>query len=196
MLPACVPCCFCHREYADPTNLAKTQNVVVVSVNYRVLTFGFMALPELLAESGASVAPLSVPLAFVAVPRDNYDVIAHVVLTFPCTHTLRCCVVWFSAVVPGTTGNYGVQDQRAGMQWAQQNVKAFGGDPSKVAIFGESAGGFSVCWHLVRSGLDGNQCIMSTFLQGVTLVLSLVLCLSVPVPGVARKRRWVDGIAP
>ena len=37
----------------DPTNLAVTQSVIVVSVNYRVLTFGFMALPELFKESGA-----------------------------------------------------------------------------------------------------------------------------------------------
>ncbi len=37
---------------ADPTNLAVTQNVIVVSANYRLLSFGFLALTELLKESG------------------------------------------------------------------------------------------------------------------------------------------------
>jgi len=50
-----------------------------------------------------------------------------------------------------STGNYGLQDQRFGMQWVQRNVHIFGGDPTRVTIFGESAGAFSVCWHLASS---------------------------------------------
>src|SRR6202042_3721558 len=80
----------------DGTNLAK-ENVVVVSMNYRLGIFGFFAHPELAKEN------------------------AH-----------------------NATGNYGLMDQSAALEWVKRNIAQFGGDPGNVTIFGESAGSFSV----------------------------------------------------
>lgn len=80
----------------DGTALAR-RGVILVSINYRLGAFGFMAHPELSNES----------------PNDS-------------------------------SGNYGILDQIAALEWIQENVAAFGGDPNNVTIFGESAGGTSV----------------------------------------------------
>ncbi|MFC3813222.1 carboxylesterase/lipase family protein [Lacihabitans lacunae] len=77
-------------------NLA-AKGVVYVSIPYRVGQLGFLAHPELSAET----------------PQK-------------------------------TSGNYGLLDMIAGLQWIKNNIAAFGGDPDKVTIFGESAGGIAV----------------------------------------------------
>ena len=73
------------------------KGVVFVSIAYRVGQLGFLAHPELSAETTNNVS-----------------------------------------------GNYGLLDMIAGLQWVQKNIAAFGGDPNKVTIFGESAGGIAV----------------------------------------------------
>ena len=80
----------------DPSNLV-AEDVIVVTINYRLGELGFLAHSALAAESSN-----------------------------------------------GASGNYGLLDQQAALRWVQRNIRAFGGDPDNVTIFGESAGGLSV----------------------------------------------------
>ncbi|OJJ44455.1 hypothetical protein ASPZODRAFT_135279 [Penicilliopsis zonata CBS 506.65] len=88
------------RAY-DGAGLA-SKGIVVVTLNYRVGILGFLATPELSAESGHN-----------------------------------------------SSGNYGILDQNAALKWVQENIAAFGGDPAKVTVGGQSAGGASTGLHIL-----------------------------------------------
>ncbi|KAK9885278.1 hypothetical protein WA026_010773 [Henosepilachna vigintioctopunctata] len=52
-------------------------------------------------------------------------------------------------------GNNGFKDQQFGIRWVKENIKNFGGDPSKITISGESAGAASVGYQLIGSNAEG-----------------------------------------
>ncbi|XP_017049857.2 uncharacterized protein LOC108093964 [Drosophila ficusphila] len=56
------------------------------------------------------------------------------------------------AVMPG---NFGLKDQNAALRWVQRNIRSFGGDPQRVTIFGQSAGGVAAHMHLLSPRSQG-----------------------------------------
>ena len=80
----------------DGASLAR-RGLVTVTVNYRLTVFGFLAHPDLTAESEHHAS-----------------------------------------------GNYGLLDQSEALRWVRRNIAAFGGDPARVTIAGESAGSLAV----------------------------------------------------
>ena len=72
----------------------------------------------------------------------------------------------------GISGNYGIEDQQAALAWTRQNIAAFGGDPGRVTIFGESAGGNSVLINLASPTASGlfHRAIAESPLYGAALL--------------------------
>src|SRR5204863_10009014 len=56
--------------------------------------------------------------------------------------------------LPGS-GTFGLQDQQAALRWTRENIPAFGGDPRRITIAGESAGGLSTRAQLTSPSAAG-----------------------------------------
>ncbi|XP_067321006.1 cocaine esterase-like isoform X1 [Anolis sagrei] len=80
---------------------------------------------------------------------------------------------FFSTGSKEAPGNWGLLDQVAALRWVQENIEAFGGDPTSVTIMGESAGGFSVGVQ-VLSPLSKGLFHRAISESGVALLSSLV----------------------
>ena len=91
--------------------------------------FNFGATSELVY-NGEKLAQKGVVVVSVAYRVGRLGFLAHPALSKESKHQV--------------SGNYGLLDMIAGLQWIQKNIAAFGGDPGKVTIFGESAGGIAV----------------------------------------------------
>lgn len=88
--------------YWADNDIKMVEDVVLVTINYRLSAFGFLASETLRAQDP-----------------------------------------------DGTTGNYGFQDQRAALKWVIKAAPSFGGNPTNIMLFGESAGAGSTSCHLV-----------------------------------------------
>lgn len=96
-----------HEPFYDGATLAR-EDMVVVTINYRLGLFGWMAHPALSAETPQNIS-----------------------------------------------GNYGLMDQIAALEWVRDNIAAFGGDGGRVTIAGESAGALSVMYLMASPKAEG-----------------------------------------
>lgn len=57
-------------------------------------------------------------------------------------------------------GNLGLKDQNLALRWIKRNIGAFGGDPEKVNLFGQSAGAISVHLHMLSNQSEGKYAFL------------------------------------
>lgn len=121
------------------------QGVVVVTINYRLAMFGFLAHPALVADGE-------------------------------------------------TIGNYGLLDSVAALQWVQRNIAAFGGDPARVTIFGESAGADMVNYLMVSPAAQGlfQQAISQSSSVGMAPIPRLEQRVGFNAPAAQLAKNFVD----
>ncbi len=81
-------------------------------------------------------------------PSSQYtvDTISASIWKLTSTYSYRLNIFGFSGA-PGETQNVGLLDQRKAIEWVYQNIAGFGGDPSRISIMGQSAGGSAVDYY-------------------------------------------------
>ncbi len=110
-----------------PAKSAKDRRPVMVWIHGGALTRGS---GDLLVYDGENLAKKGVVVVTVNYRLGIFGFYAHPELTKESDRN--------------SSGNYGILDQIAALEWVQKNIAAFGGDPRRVTIFGESAGSWSV----------------------------------------------------
>ncbi|PWB68234.1 MAG: carboxylesterase family protein [Holophagae bacterium] len=91
--------------------------------------------------NGANLASKGVVVVTINYRLNVFGLFAHPALTAESEH--------------GSSGNYTLLDQIAALEWVQRNIASFGGDPDRVTVFGESAGGADINYLLTSPLADG-----------------------------------------